>query len=177
MIVANWSWLKAVYLRPGNWAPHMWGPGFFEYLCEWSWVQAGRSWEFVLFPQLLGHELFSWSSQSCKATHSTPGYIIFLACSIILEMLVIKDKNSWGFFKHKNYKKSGPFFDPLPFRLHAAFYSHLDILVITIILVFFLILLFFKDCSLMKCFLKNNWKKVIQNVLYIQLNDFLCLFY
>lgn len=112
-----------------------------------------------------------------EATHSTPGYIIFLACSIILEILVIKDKNSWVFFELKNDKKSGPFFDPLPFRLHAAFYSHLDILAIGIILVFFLVLLFFKDWCLMKCFLKNNWKKIFQNVLYIELNTFLCIFY
>lgn len=133
--------------------------GLSECLCKWSWVQVGGSWKSVLFPQLQGDENFIWSFQSCKATHSTPGCIIFLACSTILERLVIKDKNSRGFFKHKNYKKSGPFFDPLPFRLHAAFYSHLDTLVIVIILVFFLVLLFFKDCSLVKCFLKKQLNK------------------
>lgn len=115
--------------------------------------------EVCLVSQLLGDELFTSSFQSCKATHSTPGYIIFLARCIMLEMLVIKDKNSWSFFKHKNHKKSGPFFDPPPFRLHAAFYSHLDILVIAIVLIFFLVLLFFRDCSLVKCFLKKQLKK------------------
>lgn len=162
MTVANGSWLKAACLRPGKWGPHTWGPEqsrLFEYLCEWSWVWAGGSWKSVLSCQLLGDELFIWSFQSRKATHSTSGCIIFLACSIMLEMLVIKDKNSWGFLKYKNYKKSGPFFDSPPFRLHAAFYSHLDILAIAIILVFFLILLFFKDFSLVKCFLKKTTEK------------------
>lgn len=55
-------------------------------------------------------------------------------------MLVIKGKNSWGFFSMKIIKNQ-VLFDPLPFRLLAAICSHPDTTTIAIVLVSFSIFL------------------------------------
>lgn len=92
------------------------------------------------FPSYWAMSYLSDLFRTCRATHSTPGYILSLACSIILEMLVIKGKNSWGFFSMKIIKNQD-LFDPLPFRMRAALCCPLDTITIAIILVSFSIFL------------------------------------
>lgn len=187
MTTAKQSWVQATYLRLGSWAPCTRDPeqsGLSRLWCEWSRVEGGGQSlgerKSVLFPQPLGYELFIWSFRTCKDTHSTKGYILSLACSIVLEVLVTKGKNSWGFFSMTIIKRSGPFFDPLPLRLHAALCSHLDTTTLAIILVSFRI---FLGSSISQgsqphemLYKRKNKKqrKVFQNVPYIQLNA-ICL--